>query len=100
VPAIIISEARGIPLSKLSPELQSQALVATKIGYDEWSHAGIIHGDPRPEHVFYDGKRVMFIDLDCAELDAKEDDVVAVNTADYGELQRAMTASENYDMIY
>jgi hypothetical protein len=95
-PAILISEAVGVPLKKTPLKEMAAALTSTRNGYDLWTKRNIIYGDSDPAHIFIQGEQAMFIDFDCSkfgeelqmieELQLVED----TNMADYGELAKRL----------
>lgn len=96
-PALIFSQARGKALLELTSEERVQALPAIQEGYEKLSEVGLVHGDPRLDHVFYDreSKRVMFIDFDLA---MPEEGVRAsrfTNDGEWYDLQNELLESVN-----
>lgn len=91
VPALILSQATGKALRELSPEERDEALPVVKMGYESLSDVGLVHGDPRLDHIFfYDGKHVMFIDFNLAFREKHEGVARRTNRVDYLDIQELL----------
>lgn len=92
MPAIIISEeaGRGLLEHPMTEQETERVLTAVRATFKLFAEAGVIHGDPEPHNLLWDGERLVVVDFNCSLFYTGEE-ARRYMEGDYREVERRLS---------